>query len=57
MFPLIVQMPILIGFYHAIIRTKEIAEIIFYGLILGITGSILYFADYCRYYNIYSAKN
>ncbi len=25
-FPLIIQMPILIGFYHAIMRTREIAE-------------------------------
>lgn len=25
-FPLIIQMPILIGFYHAISRTREIAE-------------------------------
>ena len=34
-FPLIVQMPILIGFYHAISRTREIAEQSFLWFDLG----------------------
>ncbi|MDA7024999.1 YidC family membrane integrase SpoIIIJ [Bacillus sp. CLL-7-23] len=34
-FPLIIQMPILIGFYHAIMRTREIAEHSFLWFDLG----------------------
>ncbi len=34
-FPLLIQMPILIGFYHAIVRTREIAEHSFLWFDLG----------------------
>jgi YidC/Oxa1 family membrane protein insertase len=40
-FPLIVQMPILIGFYHAIVRTREIAEHNFLWFDLGERDIIL----------------
>ncbi|MBH9967996.1 YidC family membrane integrase SpoIIIJ [[Bacillus] enclensis] len=40
-FPLIVQMPILIGFYHSIVRTREIAEHNFLWFDLGERDIIL----------------
>ena len=55
--PIVVQMPILIGFYHAISRTKEIAVHSFLWFDLGSPDPYYILPICCRDYNIYSAKN
>lgn len=44
-FPILIQMPILIGFYHAIMRTREIAEHSFLWFDLGSVIRI----SFCRF--------
>ena len=55
--PIVVQMPILIGVYHAISRTKEIAGDSFLWFDLGSPDPYYILPIISRDYNIYSAKN